>query len=42
MFYQIAVQNRWFEEANETPFESAFYADFENFAFMVALKNSIL
>jgi hypothetical protein len=37
--YEIALENRWFEDPNKTPYESVFDADFEELIYKLSMHN---
>lgn len=40
--YQVAIENRWFETTDKTPWDAVFYSNFEDFVERFAIKNSIV
>ena len=37
--YEVAIEKRWFEGTHESPFESVFYADFEELINKLSIYN---
>lgn len=40
VFYQIGVEERWFERPGMTPYEAVFYSDFESFIERISIKKA--
>lgn len=40
VFYQIGVEERWFEVSGRTPYEAVFYSDFESFIERISIKKA--
>lgn len=38
MVYESIIESKWFESSKETPFESAFYSNFEDAIFNLSNK----
>lgn len=40
IFYQIGIEERWFEGSAGTPYEAVFYSDFESFIERISIKKA--